>query len=455
MENPRKTWQGFFKGVVYLGVLLLIVVSSACSPHRDLYPKIDRLAVAGKYADAAQLVKANKNKYGERNEVLYNLDLGVMSHYAGEYEASNKAFEEAERIMDDLFTKSISGEVGAFLSNDNTLPYRGEDFESVVVNLYRALNYAKLKDVDAALVEARKVNEKLTYINSKYPAGKKNVYREDGFARLLAGVLYEMGGTRDDLNDAFISNRLAAQTYDKEFAKLYHTPAPDMLASNLVTTAIFMGGQELSEAKKKYPAIKPLSPQEKRAKAQVVFVHFAGRSPQKVEGAIMAHMPDGNLFRIAFPLYRSRGYSIGGSRIKVDGEPALSLDVAEPVGAIAIQNLKDHKDRITSKAVARAITKYAANRALQASVRGRDSGTRVLAYIAGNVAAVASEQADLRAWQTLPDRILIGALLLEPGKHKLSAEFSHRSGGTVFTRELGEFELKAGQTEFVILHTNS
>ena len=67
--------------------------------------------------------------------------------------------------------------------------------------------------------------------------------------------------------------------------------------------------------------------------------------------------------------------------------------------------------------------------------------------------AAVSEQADLRAWQTLPDKILIGRVLLPPGKHSVQVEFTSGGGAVAATKELGEIELKPGQSRLMILHT--
>jgi len=91
------------------------------------------------------------------------------------------------------------------LSNDLTLPYEGEDFETVLINVVAALNYVLLNQWDDALVEARKVDHKLNVINDRYD--KKNVYKEDAFARYLSGILYEGKG---ELNDAFIERVVPA-----------------------------------------------------------------------------------------------------------------------------------------------------------------------------------------------------------------------------------------------------
>jgi len=451
---PHRPRRAFPWRAAALACGLALVLAAGCTPHRELYPRLDGLARAGKYAEAAQLVEKNRETYGERNEVLYNLDRGVFLHYAGEYRKSNQAFEAAERRLDELFTRSVSGEVGAFLSNDNTLPYRGEDYEAVVVNIYRALNYVMLGQKDEALVEARKVDLKLDLINRAYAPGEKNVYKEDAFARYLMGVLYEQGGTRDDLNDAYISNRLAASIYEKDFARHYSVDVPDTLKVNLLTTARFMGREELERARQKFPNVPLLEPELKREQGELYFVHYAGRAPDKVEDAIMAHMPDGYLLRIAFPRYRRRSYLVTGSRVVVNGSVAARLEEAEPIGDIAIQSLANRKGRIQAKAIARATTKYLATRAASQAARRDSELAGALTFLAGNVASAVSEQADLRAWETLPDRILMGRVLLAPGTYRIQVQFTG-AGGVVSTRDLGQVQVEAGRTRFFILHTNS
>jgi hypothetical protein len=411
------------------------------------------MAAAGQYEEAAKFVESKQSEYGDRNSVLYNLDRGVFYHYAGKYKESNEAFEAAEKRMDELWTESISGNVAAFLSNDNTLPYRGEDFEQVAVNIYRCLNYAELGDIEGALVEARKVNEKLQLINSKYEEKDKNEYREDAFARLLAGTFYELNGTRDDLNDAFISDRLAAGIYEKDFQPRYGTPPPAMLRANYLTTASFMGSDEFTKALAKYPDTESVGLDEKRKLAQLIFVQFAGRGPVKVEDSINAIMPDANLIRIAFPRYVRRGSLISGSQVRVDGQTATRLEEGAPLGAIAIKNLDNRKGRIAAKAIARATTKYVATRVATQQARKKSEELALLAWLAGNVYSAVSEQADLRAWQTLPDKILIGRALVPPGKHQIEVNFTAGGGGVVSTRDLGQIDLAAGQTKLFVLHS--
>ena len=443
-------------GLTALLLGVLVLGAAACTPHRKLYPRLHALAGQAKFAEAATLVEASRSDYGDRNEVLYNLDRGVFHHYAGNYAASNRAFELAEQRIDDLYTESLAGHVGAFLINDNTLPYRGEDFEGVMINIYRALNYIQLGNVDEALVEARKVNEKLLFINRQYEPDKQNVYSEDAFARMLMGVFYEIGGTRDDINDAFISNRLAVKAYEQNFAQLYGVTLPTVLKSNLVTTADFMGENDFALAKQRFPQVEALRLSEKGKLGQLFFIHFAGRGPVKVESSITAFMPNGRLFKIAFPQYRSNFYLIHSSRILVEGVAKADLEVAEPVGPIAIKNLENRKGRIAAKAIARATTKYVAALALEQQARKRGGDLAgLVARAAGSVFTFVTEKADLRAWQTLPDKILVGRVSLKPGTYQVAVQFLSSGGGVFQTRQLGTIEVKAGTTKFFILHSNS
>ena len=217
-----------------------------------------------------------------------------------------------------------------------------------------------------------------------------------------------------------------------------------------------MGESDFALAKQRFPQVKALRLSEKGKLGQLFFIHFAGRGPVKVESAITAFMPNGRLFKIAFPQYRSNFYLIHGSRILVEGVAKADLEVAEPVGPIAIKNLENRKGRIAAKAIARATTKYIAALALEQQARKRGGELAgLLTRVAGSVFTFVTEKADLRAWETLPDKILVGQVSLKPGTYRVAVQFLSSGGGVFQTRQLGTIEVKAGTTKFFILHSNS
>jgi hypothetical protein len=442
---------------------LLVVTASAflflssllgCGISREITATVDELNAKGEYAQARAYAEEHAKDYGKRNRLLYQLDRGMLAFSAGEFREAIQAFEKAERIMDELYTISLSQEATTFVINDNTAPYRGEDFESVMVNLFLALSYANLSQIEEALVEARKVDSKLTAINLQYSDSQKNGYQEDPFARLLMGILYEMGQTSDDLNDAYISYSLALQGYESEYQR-FELAIPQVLVENALATAEFMSEEEERRLRERFPAQQYLPLVERQEKAEIFGLHLNGRAPVKEPDLIALPMPDGFVVKLAFPSYKPVPKTIVGARfyakpLEDDTTFQASFSMAEPIGRIAKENLEDRKGRIVVKTLARVTAKYLAVKAAQRAAQeagGRDYGALAgfLTGITGNILAFASEEPDLRSWRTLPAEILISKLILEPGTYEFWAECYDASGRVIRKVELGERELAPGE----------
>ena len=190
--------------------LFFSICFTGCAPP-DFYRKINSKVRSDDYAGAIGEIQKNRKKYyPSKNTLLYFLDYGLLNHLAGNFTESNKSFENAKRIADDYFTKSITKEASTFLINDAMRPYYGEDFERALIYFFKAINYATLGETEGALVEARQLNHFLKTLQTKY--GHKNVYKEDPSIRYIMGMLYEDGG---EVNDALIEYKKAIQSYEK------------------------------------------------------------------------------------------------------------------------------------------------------------------------------------------------------------------------------------------------
>jgi hypothetical protein len=432
---------------------LFLVSFSGCGMPRHLTTTVDEMSARGEFSQALSYVEEHEEDYQDRNRLLFYLDEGMLAFSVGDFEKAILAFTAAEQLMEELYTISISGEATTFLINDNTAPYRGEDFESVMVNLFLALSYANLSKIEDALVEARKIDSKLAAINLQYDEEHQNGYREDPFARMLIGIFYEMGKTRANLNDAYISYYLAINGYESEYQR-FGLSVPGILAKNALSTAEFMGETEQTQLRQRFPSQQFPSLAERKEKAEVFGLHFNGRAPVKEPASIVFPMPDGFLLKLAFPTYKEVDKRIVGGRLyaKPLEEDRLfhaTFTVAEPIGKIAKENLEDRKGRIVVKTIARVTAKYLAVKAAQEAAKeagGRDYGALAgfLAGITGNILVFASEEPDLRCWRTLPEEILISKLTLEPGTYEFWAECYDDSGVIVRKAELGDRDLKAG-----------
>ena len=437
----------------------VLIGAAGCAPQMRIYSDVDRLMAAADFGSAMELVEKNKEKYGERDYLIYLMDQAVLAHYAGDYARSAKILREANQEFEERYTESITRYGATWLVNDLAADYRGEDFESVMINLFNALNYAKLGETAEALVEARKVDNRLNLINSKYDEDKKNVYKEDGFARFLMGILYEAGGTSQDLNNAYISYKKAYKIYKDDFSLNYGSPPPPALKQNLLSVAAFMGTEEWSHWKRSLPGVRFITLEQRSKKAEVYVIHYNGKAPIKVEEAIIVPVPDHHVIKIAFPGYEERSCSISSSVVCASGTTGKPIYrsrsvLAEHIGRIAMKNLENRKARVKAKAIARATVKYVTGKAASDEIRKKHGDMAGLfADILTTAIAVATEQADLRCWRTLPAEIRVAKLMVEPGDYNITAECLGQRGGVVRRLDLGRYTLETGDKRFIIFHT--
>jgi hypothetical protein len=437
--------------------LLWLFLFSSCAPSITHYPRINQSLLVGDYDSAYREVTQSKEAYTWRNAVLYYLDEGIISHFAGRYAESNRSFFWAESIMDELYTRSISREVASFVISDNTIPYRGEDFERAMVNLFLALNYAGLGSWEDAVVEARKVDNKLNLINTRYEEGKKNVYREDAFIRFLMGSLYEVEG---EMNDAFISYRKAEEIYRTDYLPNYGVLAPHILIENLLTSADAMGfHEEMARIKRQYPGVSFIEARTKRHTAEVFVIHYSGLGPEKVEEHFLVPMRDGYVMKIAYPKFVKKSYRISRGEVTLRNLGSgrtyrFSTVLMEDIASIAVLNLENRINRIKAKAIARATIKYLASKKTAKAVEERH-GTLAgaLAQMTANIASAATEQADVRQWRLLPGEIRVGKTIIPPGEYSGKIEFLGSGGDVIGTRHIAPFFVKKREKKFFTYRT--
>ena len=441
---------------------LLIIpgfLALSCAPTTTHYAKVNQGLLQQDYDSALKIIEKNKENYAERNAALYYLEKGIVSHYASHYKESTESLAKAESIMDDLYTKSISKQAASFIISDNTIPYSGDDFENAMVNLFMALNYIGLGLEEEALVEARKVDNKLNIINSQYEEDKKNVYKEDAFIRFLMGVLYE---TDEEFNDAFISYRKAEEIYTNDYSQNYGVSSSPFLIENLLSTAQAMDfHEEISEIQGKHPGVTYMNLVEKKEMAEIYFIHYNGLGPVKVERSWQITMPDAYVAKIAYPIFKKRSYQISQSEITLNNLASnssyqLTTVLMEDIGSIAIMNLENRMNRIKAKAIARATTKYLATKASSKKAEDSSGGMfGLLAQVAGNIVSIATEQADIRHWRLLPAEIRVGRVVVPPGEYEGEIEFINSSGGVVSSRKVERFTVRAGEKRFFTYQTRN
>lgn len=432
---------------------LAFLFISCAGPRYSDQLRLRGLLRRADYPGAGEFLESKSGAYGSNNRLLYLLERGLIAHFAGQYSLSVEFFDRAKTEYEELYTKSLSGIALTWLANDYSSPYRGEDFERAMISVFQSLNYLMTGKLEEALVEARQVDEKLRLIDSSYDPGEKNVYREDAFVRLLMGIIYETSPRGAGLNDAFVSYRNSEKIYEDIYSKTYGVPAPLILKENLLTASEIMGRQEYISRKNRYPGIKALSPAEKAEKAEVYLIHYNGFSPIKEERAFMLPLPDGYVVKYSFPQYVERDYRTRSGILKAVSDNGREFssqsELAEDIGAIAVENLNRRRVRFVAKAVASSTGKYFLERKQEENIRKKYGDTTGDIFrLFSNLFNLVSSRADLRCWQSLPAQIRISRLLIDPGEYSLSFTGIGKFGEELEDIGLGKVKLSPGDRRF-------
>jgi hypothetical protein len=445
---------GFFLSSQFLFAVAASALLAGCGPSTNRYLLIDASLRAHDSKSADAIVQQAEKEYGEKSRVLYGMDRGMTLQLAGDYQQSNAVLEQAEEELDRLYTRKIRTETLAFMTNDTALPYEGDPYEQVLINVLKALNYALLGQWQDALVEARRIDHRLNVLSDRIQ--EKNAYRDDGFARYLSGILYESTG---DVNNAFIAYRKAYEIFEATRA-WSHTAVPSQLMEDVLRTAEALHfTQELAEYRQKFPDLRWETSQALQQLAQVVVISYNGRAPRKEDqfldlpinlnavqlvllnrGILQSSRQSnqavdsvlyglsGRVVRVALPrLVPQKTHApVDTMSLIPDNGTGVTVntELVHHVTALAEKALSERMAGITVKAIARAATKFAmaegATRAAQQAA-GNDAGPWV-ALLVGLLTkglAVASEEADKRSWQTLPDEIHLARVWVPPGRYQV------------------------------------
>jgi len=418
----------------------LVFLLFSCATKPEAYRDIDHAVDKNEFETAVEALKTGQEGrrpiYPEKNAISLYLDKGLLEHYAGNYANSSQDLQEAERLIQEAFTKSITADLASYIANDNTKEYPGEDFEDIYINVFNALNYYNRGNIDGALVEIRKLTTssgKLDMLSRKYenarrgagsgaaetlrgfglstndamPTGKPVDFSNSALARYLSALFYLSDGNTDGARIEFEQLR-AAFAANK---KVYYHPIP-----------------------KSATDIQTVPP----GKARLNVIGFAGLSPVKEEG----------LFYVSFPLsipilcqpvfklpqFVKRPSAINRIEVVVEGGGKFNLELLEDMGAVIEETYNARFSQIFYKTFIRLLTKYAAV-AVAANVAREQSGdlAALATAIAGKAAADASEGADIRMSRYIPDKAYIGGINLEPGTYNIT--INYYSGSRIVAKD--------------------
>lgn len=422
------------------------------------------------FGQALSLAEKSQNTYGNKNILLYHLDVGMLAHLNGNYEESNTEFEQAKQLYSENYTKSVSAGLFSLFTNDNVIPYYGLPYEMAYMNIFCSLNYIMLGKTNESVVEARQVDNLFKKLVAD--SSGKAFYQDDGFVRYLMGLIYENAGYK---NDALISYKLALKAYPKTISK---TPVPKDLINSLYNAYLSLSMTDEAKAvKEEYPFVQKNN---LNNKGELIIINYNGLSPKKTDYFIQMSFDKAWLYYInadmiqedqeeaqriasatiaglskdsikfAFPKYVRISNSITSFAIKDENTKSF---LAQDMATMMENYLKNYNTIIYARTIARAVGRYLIAKNISNQVEkqsGKDSGT--IANVLFNVANSFLEKADTRSWRSLPENINILRTTMEPGNHNLTIEFYDRNSNIVKTKNI-QTKIIPNKKTFVIINS--
>lgn len=359
-----------------------------------------------------------------RDRLLYLMELGNLARYAGIHQVARAALLRAESLSDNQRGTAYDQEAAALLTSDLAREFRGADYEKVFINYALAASFASTGDYENALVEARRVNQKLRVFNSDY-GENPNRYIDDAFIRYFMGILYEADG---ELSDALVSYRLALQIYEGDYARNYGVPVPDRLKVDLLRLAEATGYESLlSEYRELWPGLASGNTTPGSDMGEIVIVLEAGSIATRQEESYPVVTED-RVFNISLPAIseRPRRHLIATAEVAGNREQFF---LVQDMNALARQNLEDHAGRDILRAAARTLVKAGVSE-LGEEVAEEASGDARVGDAVGLVLSIVgavTDRADLRAWLTMPAQIQVARVLVPEGTWPLNITVNGRA----------------------------
>lgn len=455
--------------------LVLLLTLGGCATYSAKFADLRPQVAEGNF-DAA--LGTLEKESGGNDRLLYHLERGLILHFAGRHLESNTDFAAAERLAEELYTKSISQGAISLFTNDTAISYRARPYEMAMVPYYKALNYLYLGQPGEAQVEARRASLLLSrYVDATLEGVRENdgdtlrQVRNNAFLLYYSGMLYDSEG---EVNDAFIAYRNAAAAFQANRALLNIEIPPD-LADDLVRVSRRLGfTSELDQLRRQCPDVFRGGENGEWAAGQgeVVLLLESGFVAQKTQVRFDFPIFEGSAYSdsdywaweifaglgnmqafisghkveywvsVAAPALQDAPGDIGGARVSAGlaGSHVLTSRAAN-LNREARITFDAEKPSIFFKTIARGLTKYLATRQIQ-----KKSGIAgALANIFGSV----TETADTRSWLTLPQNVNLARLSLPAGVHDLQVEVLDRQGRAIMTRTISGVEVQAGGWTFV------
>ena len=455
-------------------LLVALLLASCANKSMTRYEELAQpLEKKGIDATIEKMKKDQDDLYGSNSEFLYYFDLGCLNHYKRNFKESAENFAKAEQIYEDLYTKSVSNEAAAIVTNDNTRPYRARPFELLLMYEFQILNYLAMMDVDGAMVEVRRSQ---IAMNALYQKDQKKV-NDNGLLRYLSAMVYELDGSTDDAAISYINT---VKAYKEGKLKL-----PNEVLE-FVTEGLRSADREndLVGLGTPVPGVTPKASAIRNEGQEIIVIGYAGHSPilgelymsgTFISGGVMnltykdgetgrlstftlvappvAGAGTGESFHIGFslPEIRKLQNRVDHFEVSLDGSPRIRPEKVMAVDEELKQNMEDEKSSTVTRTAVRVILRTIAAQKAKQAMKTDNILLNLLTSIGTDVAQSQIEQADLRVGLFMPHSLHMTRIPVSVGTHKVVVTANGSAGETVELFEFDKLNVAKGQKVFLIV----
>jgi len=420
-------------------LLCAFLLASCASPAKLRGEQIGKPVETGDYAAAIAAVEKNKKKlYNSEDEFLYEFDMGVLRHYNRDYKESIKHFAAAENILEDLYTRSVSNEAAALLTNDNMRPYRSYPFEIQWLHQTQILNYLALGNIDGAAVQSRRALLAIQSLKEK----EESKFNESGALHYLIAISFEWQKMQDNA-------RIAYNDSKKLFASSSYTPKLVKDIPENEQEIVVIG----------YAGISPVLGENKfwgtYAPDGALFLRYKEANGSEHTIALAAMNLGGPDFsgqtmtiQFAIPKMVDRASNTTAFEVAIDGGTKITEPFSNTKNSLK-KDLENGQNALLLKTAGRVILRTIAASQAKSKMNTGNGLANLILNIGTDVATYAIENADLRMGIALPLTLQIARIPVEPGKHSVKIDILDGYG-----RRTGNFaeqsvNVKKGEKVFI------
>lgn len=466
-------------------ILFILVVAlwlSGCASKSLVRVKqLNKTMQKQQFDKTLKKVQKDDDLYGKKNMFLWNLDQAVLLHYMNKYDSSKVYITKSEKILDDLYQKSVINESASILTNDLLRPYRSYPYEISAMYQIQMFNYLAQGDIEGALVEYRKAKIRF----DSWFQEDDDKFNEDGMLQFISALAYKQQGEDDN---AQISLYQAIRAYKEN--KL---DVPQSL--NDFAWYEFNKSNRIDDIKK-FELVKPSNARLETQKQldtgqEIIIIGYSGHIPiiseskisgTYIPGAMMnltVKRSDGSYFTETIPspiispdLFRKNKVGVYTGHLSFAFPQYLDMPYETTSYSATFNNnifnsqryndystlLKKHLDDTKAKTIVRTITRTAVRAAIKlASKRAINNSKNIsptaalLFSISADIGGALLEKADTRSCFLLPRTIDIIRIPVTNGIHNIIIDAKNNDGEIITTTYIDNIRVKKSQKEFIFL----